>query len=165
MWPCSCWILNTQWHKVVTVKKPDRKSARTYTVPLLHAHGNLNKLVNVSDDGTQPTVAVCNAGRHTLAAVPVQWCLFVEVITFIQHGVWYARVQPQRWTTEHIHIHRRLFTALANLLSLLLGELGSEPWWQHHKYSQWYCYYYYYYYTQPSTNTYVLLATFYLNLI
>ena len=35
---------------------------KTYAVPLLHAHGDLNKLVDVSDDGTQPTVAVRDAG-------------------------------------------------------------------------------------------------------
>jgi len=55
---------------------------KTYAVPLLHAHGNLNKLVNVSDDGTQPTVAVRDAGGHALAAIAIQRRLFVEVITF-----------------------------------------------------------------------------------
>jgi len=48
--------------KLLVKKVETEKEKKTYTVPLLHAHGNLNKLVNISDNGTQPTVAVCDAG-------------------------------------------------------------------------------------------------------
>ena len=77
----------------------------TYAVPLFHSHGHLLKLFRVSDDGTQPTVAICDTSGHALSAVAVQRRLFVEVITFVEHGVIHSPVQRQCCTTIHTHTH------------------------------------------------------------
>ena len=62
--------------------KADREVG-TYTVPLLHSHGNLKELVCVLYNRPQSTVAVCDASRHALPTVAVQRRLFVEVIMLI----------------------------------------------------------------------------------